>query len=535
MINKVVVKNFKKFEYLEFELPDHLVIAGPNNSGKTTLLQAISSWSEFASQWANNRPDLARERDGNYPRSNLNLLRFNSVPLADFNHLWQNKNVDQPASLWIHTAKWKIGFEILYKDQELADIRPAKDVDENDIEQYINKPLIPIYIPPVSGVDVAEAPYDPVVIPIRLAQAQAGSVLRNLLFAISQDSQKWQTLQEIIRSFFGYELLHPSGGTAQILAGYRHSKEDTFYNLNSAASGFLQVLLVYAALLHKKASILLIDEPDAHLHVLLQNKMYYNLLKHAQENASQLIIATHSERLINAAKLDNLRSLGTNLEKISNQKQLRDTLHLENIDILLAKDESKILYVEGSNDIPILREWAYILQHPTLSFLEKPFVWETAQHKWPPARHFSAMRLIVPDFFGVELCDSDGKDHSDIPHSPEGMIRLYWKRYEIESYLIHPQTIIRFVKSVGTDQMVEDAVAYMRRQLPQALHEDPFELSDYLQGTKAKKILSGIFSAAKLNIKESDYYQIAEQMTKQEINPEVIKKLDLIADHFSIK
>ena len=90
------------------------------------------------------------------------------------------------------------------------------------------------------------------------------------------------------------------------------------------------------------------------------------------------------------------------------------------------------------------------------------------------------------------------------------------------------------MKSVGTDQMVEDAVAYMRRQLPQALHEDPFELSDYLQGTKAKKILSGIFSAAKLNIKESDYYQIAEQMTKQEINPEVIKKLDLIADHFSI-
>ncbi len=31
MINKVVIKNFKKFEYLEFELPDHLVIAGPNN------------------------------------------------------------------------------------------------------------------------------------------------------------------------------------------------------------------------------------------------------------------------------------------------------------------------------------------------------------------------------------------------------------------------------------------------------------------------------------------------------------------------
>lgn len=63
MINKVVVKNFKKFEHIEFELPDHLVIAGSNNSGKTTLLQAIAAWSEIAFQWSNNSSDLAREEE----------------------------------------------------------------------------------------------------------------------------------------------------------------------------------------------------------------------------------------------------------------------------------------------------------------------------------------------------------------------------------------------------------------------------------------------------------------------------------------
>ena len=45
MIRKVVVSNFKKFEQQEFDIPDHLVIAGPNNSGKTSLLQAIAAWS----------------------------------------------------------------------------------------------------------------------------------------------------------------------------------------------------------------------------------------------------------------------------------------------------------------------------------------------------------------------------------------------------------------------------------------------------------------------------------------------------------
>ena len=54
MIRKVIVHNLKRFALLEFELPEHLVIAGPNNSGKTTVLQAIAAWSEIAFQWLQN-------------------------------------------------------------------------------------------------------------------------------------------------------------------------------------------------------------------------------------------------------------------------------------------------------------------------------------------------------------------------------------------------------------------------------------------------------------------------------------------------
>lgn len=324
MINKVVINNFKKFEHLEFELPDHLVIAGPNNFGKTTLLQAIAAWSEIAFHWSNNKPDLAREEDGNYPSINLNLLNFHSVPLADFDHLWPSKNVQHPTSLWLDTDQWTIGFEVLYKEQELAAIRPAKKVKEDDLEQYIREPLISIYVSPLSGLDIKEKFFNPEVIPAQLARAQAGSVLRNLLLAISQETQKWQALQEVVHSFFDYELGHPSGA-AEILARYRHSAQSPFYDLSSAASGFLQVLLVYAAVLYKEASIVLIDEPDAHLHILLQDKMYRKLCEYTRQNRSQLIIATHSERLINAAGQDNLRLLANELKKVNNKK-LKDSL-----------------------------------------------------------------------------------------------------------------------------------------------------------------------------------------------------------------
>jgi predicted ATP-dependent endonuclease of OLD family len=44
MITEVKVECFKKFQTTGFELGDDIVLAGPDNSGKTTLLQAVFVW-----------------------------------------------------------------------------------------------------------------------------------------------------------------------------------------------------------------------------------------------------------------------------------------------------------------------------------------------------------------------------------------------------------------------------------------------------------------------------------------------------------
>ena len=456
------------------------------------------------------------------------------MPLADFDHLWKDKSVQEPASVRLHTDRWEIGFEILYRETELAAIRPAKDVSEDALGKYRAAPLIPVYIPPLSGLDVKEPRYDPVVIPARSAQAQAGSILRNMLLAVSQDAQKWQKLQNVIKSFFDYELSSPSGG-AEIHARYRHSAHDIYYDLSSAASGFLQVLLVYVCLLHKNASVLLIDEPDAHLHILLQDKIYRALRDDAQQGGSQLIIATHSERLIDVADEESLRLLAGELRRVGDKRKLRETLSLENIEIVLAETEPGILYAEGKTDIDILRAWATILNHRLLSFLERPFWRKTAEEKRRfPIKHFSAMRLVISDFRGVELCDGDKNKGGGTRSLPKGMKRLYWERCEVESYLIHPESVVRFVESSGGKEAASKAEAYMRKR-HLSLYEDPFESSATLRQTKGKDILSEIMQEAGLVVKETDYYQIAAQMAKEEIHPEVVEKLDAIADHFNIR
>ena len=51
MIHTVRIRGFKRFDEVEFRLPGHVVLAGPNNTGKTTVLQAIASWSLALRRW----------------------------------------------------------------------------------------------------------------------------------------------------------------------------------------------------------------------------------------------------------------------------------------------------------------------------------------------------------------------------------------------------------------------------------------------------------------------------------------------------
>ncbi len=51
MIQKVILRRFKRFEQIEVPLGEHVVFAGPNNLGKTTVLQAVAAWSLAFSKW----------------------------------------------------------------------------------------------------------------------------------------------------------------------------------------------------------------------------------------------------------------------------------------------------------------------------------------------------------------------------------------------------------------------------------------------------------------------------------------------------
>ena len=51
MLTKLTMRNFKKFDEAEVELGKSVVLIGPNNSGKTSALQALALWDIGHRQW----------------------------------------------------------------------------------------------------------------------------------------------------------------------------------------------------------------------------------------------------------------------------------------------------------------------------------------------------------------------------------------------------------------------------------------------------------------------------------------------------
>ena len=74
-----------------------------------------------------------------------------------------------------------------------------------------------------------------------------------------------------------------------------------YRSLETAATGVLQVVQIFAYLVFFRPKILLIDEPDAHLHPDKQERLIEALERAAPEFDAQVILTTHSPHIAKAA------------------------------------------------------------------------------------------------------------------------------------------------------------------------------------------------------------------------------------------
>lgn len=115
-----------------------------------------------------------------------------------------------------------------------------------------------------------------------------------------------------------------------------------------------------------------------------------------------------------------------------------------------------------------------------------------------------------------------------------GLRRLFWRRYEIESYLIHPEALVRFVMAEESGLAAGTVEAHLRDGLLPRVYRDPLGNHDLLDSTKGKVIVADLVSVMAEPPASRDYWRIAARMEPAEIHPEAVEKLDAIAECFGL-
>lgn len=555
MINKVTLKYFKGFEKQSFHLKDAVVLAGRNNAGKTTLLQAIATWHFAFTEWHKKRGASSAKR-----RTSVALTRkeFLSVPVQAFKLLWTDtftalkkeegggRGAASPRIMEISLAgkneegnPWEHTMEFRYANSELIYAKPS---DPTKFPEEIAKV---VYIPSFSGIEIEEKVHTPEYQEWLIGQGKPGDIIRNLLVEASVNKDAWRQLSADVEAMFNYRILKPQYiGRPFILCQYLPGipKGQGYgghprLEIAGAGSGFLQTLLLLAFFYARPSTVLLVDEPDAHMHMILQKQMYDHLRTVASKSDCQLVVATHSEVIIDGTDPTKIISFyGTPhlLIEETERDEVREALrHLKSKDIALA-EQGKVLYVENDSDFSILRAWAERLDHPLKGWFANPYCHPIKGSNIRDAKkHFFALRALRRQMSGVLLLDGDNKSIPEHDLRAPGLKLLRWNRYEIENYLVHPAVLGRFAEIKAGPVFALAAADELRRMLPPAVMENPMDNHDYMRATAASKsILPQVFSAAGMAIGKAEYYQIAEIMRPEEIHAEVKEMLDAIAKHF---
>lgn len=554
MIREVTLRRFKRFEDQTFRLDGHIVLAGPNNSGKTTLLQAIATWQLAWTRWTE-LGDSERRDDG-YAWAPMARRAFFAVPLREFQSLWHHHQYEGSIEIEVATQDgWRIAMELKADSTEQIYVRPAATVEPWVLDLGTLSFAV-TFVPAMTGMSLDEPVYQPAKLDQLLGMGRPGEVLRNLLIE-AHASPAWKALEQSVQRLFGYELLPPDGRGAGIIALYREVPGGPAFDLSSAGSGFLQVLLLLTLLHVRRGAVLLVDEPDAHLNPTLQDAVYAELRSVAAKAQSQLIVATHSEVIINAVDPRELYLFfgkPRRLADATEHRRLNRALGvLTQTDVMLALEARGILYLGCHTDLALLQEWARILEHPTYRWLSsqpfwRPHVWEPRQGTSgiPAHRHYESLQLIREDLPGVIVLDGDERHHGESPISGQGLQRLAWSRYGAESYLVQPVTLERFVQQCavvrGVSEVTADANATRKAwahlfgseewadQFLAAPMSPPPLIEAYLKTTKARtEILPTILQATGLHGMETTRFaEIAAIMRPEEIHPEVRRILESV-------
>ena len=475
MITSFKIENFKRIADAEIALGGNSVFIGPNNSGKTTALQALALWDIGWKRWAEKREGSSAQKR---PGVTINRRDLYAIPVPSAKLLWNDlhittmdKNSDKKGASkiymtltaeGIHADKpWSCALEFYYANEESFYCR-LKGGENGEIPEGVRAHNV-VFLPPMSGLTEREFRKEPGEISLLIGEGQTAQVLRNLCWQlfVKPDKTGWNTLVRSIDDMFQIKLNEPVylKERSELTLTYRE-QNGVELDLSSSGRGCQQVLLLLAFILANPGAVLLLDEPDAHLEILRQRDIYNLLTDIAAKSGSQIIAASHSEVILQeAAERDVVVAFVGRPHRIDTRSRSQVKKALESIrmaDYYLAEQNGWMLYLEGSTDLAILRGLAERLKHPAAAVLSSKVPAQYLDNNIPQGArdHFYGLREAKPDLVGFLLLDRIDKELQ----SGGQLVEKMWARREIENYLVTPESLRAYVQAdLRENDLVDNA------------------------------------------------------------------------------
>lgn len=366
MISSIKIKGFRGFaEEQELTLADPngrnegsglTVIVGPNNGGKSTIIESFMS--------------MASGHDFSFAEGQRNKAAGDFVEIVLSSYTKHSIEDSIEDSIKGPTYSLKTISAGGHKAKRAPELKGRK-VPEPPITVLSSRRFFDPYSKEASrgtGVLLAVQP-DAIALNTRGKPIDAQD---NMLFKIIEDQEKLEKFNNLLKRILGYKLNWTVDQSNTGNYYVKVIKENGEHDSDGLGEGLVSLLFIVGALLNQLPNeLLVIDEPELSLHPQLQRNLLDVILEKSKE--SQIVYATHSpemvsiDAILNGGTLARVVNLGDgskiyqlNDKSIGCLKKLEGNLFNPHVMGYDAKacffENDKLVVVEGQEDVILLNK-----------------------------------------------------------------------------------------------------------------------------------------------------------------------------------
>lgn len=304
-ITSVVIKRFKLIQNAEIPLDDVTLLIGANNSGKSSVLQALH-FAVSISQTARLVGEGVSWRQDAFELS-YNPSQLLYSPVADVHSLATGGVLQEPRDT-------QIEIELIADDGNRSVVGLRRGRNRNIAVSITGRVLgeqlmdlsnpFTVYAPGLAGVPKEERYMSTGVVRRIVARGDANLTLRNVLRMLREDDERWAGFVSYMQSIFpGIEINidFDEDTDENIEVTFRTSGYYRF-PLDAAWTSILQASQIIGYIFLFSPKVLILDEPDSHLHPDNQRVLCDLVSRLASERNFQAIISTHSRHVLDSLK-----------------------------------------------------------------------------------------------------------------------------------------------------------------------------------------------------------------------------------------